>query len=142
MGVVGEDRLAVVDHPAGDPDADRAGVVEDHVGEPVAGDDGPPDARLAVAAVDRQRVVRHDRLERVGDHLEDALRVEGREQPLVDLEQPALAGELVLELGLLAVQLVEVLGVDDRLGRVAGEDRQRRLVVRAEPVAARRPTRR
>ena len=102
----------------------------------------PAHAGRAVDAVDRQRVVRDDRLERVGDQLEDAGRVERRQEPLVDLEQPALAVELVLQLGLLAVQLLEVLGVDDRLGRVAGEDRQRRLVVGVEPVAARAPRRR
>ena len=88
----------MVDDPAGDPDADRPGVVEDQLGEPVAGDDGPPDAGLEVAAVDRERVVRDDRLERVGDQVEDAGRLEGRDQALVDLEEPALPVELVLEL--------------------------------------------
>ena len=63
---------------------------------------------IAVDAVDRQRVVRDDRLERVGDQVEDAGRIERRQQPLVDLEQAALALELVLELGLLALQPVEV----------------------------------
>ena len=61
-----------------------------------------------VDPVDGQRVVRDDRLERVGDEVEDAGRVEGREQPLVDLEQAALALELELELGLLAMQPLEV----------------------------------
>ena len=47
VGVVCEDGLVPVDHPAGDPDAERADVLHDHVGEPVAGDDRPPDRRLA-----------------------------------------------------------------------------------------------
>ena len=129
-------RWASFDDPASDPGADRPGVVEDDVGKPVAGDDRPPDAGLEVAAVDRQRVVRDDLLQRVGDHLEDALRVTRRDQPLVDLEQAALAREPVLELPSLPVELIELVQVDHRLGCVSGEDRQGRLVVGAEPVAA------
>ena len=84
------------DDPAGDAGVERPLVLEDHVGEPVAGDDGPADPRGPVDAVDRQRVVGDDGLERVGDHLEHAARVERREQPLVDLEQAALALEPVV----------------------------------------------
>ncbi len=124
----------MLDHPAADPDADRGGVAEDDIGESVAGNDSAPNAGFTVAAVYRQRVVRDDRLEGVRDQLEDPCRVERGQQLLVHLEQPALAGELMLELGPLAIQLVEMLEVDDRLGRVAGEDRHRRLVVRAEPI--------
>ena len=134
-GIVGEDPFAIGDDPAADPDLDRPGVVEDHLGEAVASDDCPPDARLEVAAIDRERVVRHDRLQGVGDHLEDALRVAGRDQALVDLEQPALAGDLMLELAALAVELVELGRVDDRLGGIAGKDRQGRLVLASESVA-------
>ena len=141
MRLVGQDGLAVVDDPAGDPGAERALVGEDQVGEPVAGDDRAADAGGAVDPVDGQRVVGHDRLERVGDEVEHAGRLERRQQPLVDLEQAALALELVLELRLLAAQSLHVGAVDERLGGIAGEDRQGRLVVRVEPVAA-RPSRR
>ena len=85
------------------PGAERALVGEDQLGEPVAGDDRAAHAAARIDAVHGQRVVRDDRLERVGDEVEDARGLEGREQPLVDLEQAALALELELELGLLAV---------------------------------------
>ena len=54
MGLVGQDGLAVVDHPARDPDPERALVGEDQVGEPVAGDDRPADPGGAVDPVDRE----------------------------------------------------------------------------------------
>ena len=85
-------------------------------------DHGPADPRRPVDAVDRERVVGDDGLERVRDHLEHAALVERREQPLVDLEQAALALEPVVELLLLAADLPERLGVDHRLGGVARED--------------------
>ena len=89
-----------------------------------------------IDAVDRERVVRDDRLERVGDEVEDAGRIERREQPLVDVEQAPLAVQLVLQLDLLAMQPIHVLGVDERLHGRCGEDRQRHLVVELEAVAA------
>ncbi len=135
MGAVGQDGLAVVDHPAGDPGPERDLVGEDHLGEGVAGDDRPAGAGRPVDAVDGQRVVRDDRLERIGDQVEDAGRLERREESLVDLEQAALAVELELELGLLVAQPFHVRPVDQRLGRVPGEDLEGRLVVVVEPVA-------
>ena len=136
VGLVGQDRLAMLDHPAGDPGPERALVGQDQVGEPVAGDDRPADAGGAVDPVHRQRVVRHDRLERVGDQVQDAGRLEGRQEPFVDLEEAALAVELVLELHLLAMEALHVGGVEQRVGGVAGEDVQRRLVVAVEAVAS------
>ncbi len=136
MGVVGEHGLAAVDRPAGDPRIQRALVLEDHLRVAVAGEHGAPHLDRAVDAVDGQGVVRDHDLERVGDHLEHAARVEGGEQALVDLEQPALALEAVVQLVLLAADLPERLGVDHRLGRVAGEDLERPLVVLAELVVA------
>ena len=111
MRLVGADRLAVVDHPARDPDAERALVGKDQLGEPVAGDDGAADAGLPIGAVDRQRVIRNDRLERIGDQVEDAGRLEHRQQPFVDLEEPALAFELVLELELLPAEPLHVVAL-------------------------------
>ena len=99
--LIGEDGLAVVDHPATDPGAERALVGEDQVGEPVAGDDRAADAGGPVDLVDGQRVVWHDRPQRIGDEVEHAGRLERRQQTLVDLEQSSLALELVLELVLL-----------------------------------------
>ena len=95
-GVVAEHGLAVVDDPAGDARSERALVGEDLVGEAVAGDDRPAHPGGAVDAVDGQRVIRDDRLERIGDEVEDAGRLEGRQESLVDVEQAALAFELVL----------------------------------------------
>ncbi len=134
--VVREDRLAVVDDPARDARAQGALVGEDLVREAVAGDDGAPDPGGPIDAIDRERVVRDDRLERVGDEVQHARRVQGREEPLVDIEQAPLAVELVLQLDLLAMQPVHVPGVHERLHRRCGEDRQRHLVVEIEAVAA------
>ncbi len=78
VSVIGQDGLVPVDDPAGDPDPERADVVHDHVGEPVTGDDRAADRRVPVDPIDGQRVVGHDRLERVRDHLQDRLRVERR----------------------------------------------------------------
>ena len=127
--VVGQDRLAVADRPAGDARVQRALVREDQVREPVAGDDRPPDPGVAVHAVDRQRVVGDHGLEGVRDHLEHAARVERGEEPLVHLEEAALALEAMTELLLLPADLAEGLGVDQRLRRVAREDLQDPLVV-------------
>ena len=118
------------------PDAERALVGEDQVGEPVAGDDRAADAGGPVDLVDGQRVVRHDRPQRIGDEVEHAGGLERRQQPLVDLEQSSLALELVLELVLLAAQPLHVGAVDQGLGRIAGEDRQGHLVVGVELVGA------
>ena len=136
VGVVGQDRLAVADRPARDADIQRALVGHDQLREPVPGDDGPPDPGHPVHAVDRQRVVGHDRLERVRDHLENARRVQRRQQALVDLQQPALALQAVGKLLPLPVHLVERLGVDHGLGGEPGEDLQGPLVVLTEPVDA------
>ena len=134
--LVGQDRLAVVHDPAGDPGTERDLVGQDRLGELVARDDRPPDPGGPVGLVDGQRVVRDDRLERIGDEVEHAGRLERGQQSLVDLEQPALALQLMLELHPLATEPLDVLAVDQGLGRVAGEDRQGRLVVGIEPVAA------
>ena len=48
MCVIGHDRLALVDRPAGEPRAERRVVAEDQLGEPVAGDDR---AALGLAGV-------------------------------------------------------------------------------------------
>ena len=132
--LVGQHRLAVVDDPAADADAERALVGEDQVGEAVAGDDRAAHAGSPVHAIDGQRVVRDDDLERIGDQVKDAVRLEGREQALVDLEQAPLARELVLQLGLLALEPADVGRVDQRLGGVAGEDPEGGLVIRVEAV--------
>ena len=81
--LVREHRLAVLDRPAGDPDAEREGVVEDLVGV-VAADERRDEVPLRlVGLVDVQRLVRDDLVERVRDP--DEQRVE------------ALLGEQVVE---------------------------------------------
>jgi hypothetical protein len=134
--LVGADRLAVVDHPAGDPDTERALVRQDQLREPIPRDDGAPDAGFTIGTVDRQRVVWNDRLERIRDQVEDAGRVEHRQQPLVDLEEATLAFELVFQFDLLPPQALHVACVDNGVGSVPGKDRQGRLVVRGELIVA------
>ena len=81
--LVREHRLAVLDRPARDPDAERKGVVEDLVGV-VAADEGRDEVPLRlVRLVDVQRLVGDDLVERVRDP--DEQRVE------------ALLGEQVVE---------------------------------------------
>ena len=135
MRLVGEHGLAVIDHPAGETAADRPVVGEDQVGEVVARDDRAAEPGRTVHAIDGQRVVRDDRLERIGDEVKDAAEVEGEQQALVDVEEAALALQLPLEFPLLALEALEVAGVHHGLRRVRGEDRQRRLVVRIELIA-------
>ena len=127
--IVGQHRLAVADRPAGDACVQRALVREDHVREPVAGNDRLADPGVAVHPVDRERVVGDHRLERVRDHLQHAAGVERGEEPLVHLQEAALALQPMAKLLLLPTDLAEGLGVDERLCRVAGEDLQDPLVV-------------
>ena len=137
VGVVGQHGLAVADRPAGDAGVERALVAQDQLREPVPGDHGPPHPGGPVHAVDRQRVVGHQRLEGVRDHLEDATRVQGGQQPLVDLQEASLALETVAQLLLLAVDLAERLRVHQCLRGVAGEDLEDPLVILAVLVVAR-----
>ncbi len=135
VGHVGQHGLGVVDRPARDAAAAGDLVGEDLVGPGVAGDDRPAGPGRPVHAVHGQRVVRDDGLQRVGDQVQHAGGVEHREQPLVDLEEAALTVQLVLQLGLLAVEALEVLGVDQGLDRRRREDRERQLVLGIEAVA-------
>ena len=83
MRLVREHRLAVLDRPARDPDAEGEGVVEDLVGV-FAADEGRDEMTLRlVRLIDVQRFVGHDLVERVSDP--DEQRVE------------ALLGEQVVE---------------------------------------------
>ena len=129
MGVVGQDRFRVADRPTGEPDVKRALVREDQLGESVAGHDRPADPLRPVDAVDGQRVVGHHRLERVGDQVEHAGRIQGGHQSLVHLEQSPLALEPVVQLSLLPMHLGEGIRVDHRLRGVAREDLEGPLIV-------------
>ena len=93
-------------------------------------------ARGGVAAVDRQAVVVDDGADRLGDLLQDSPRIESGDELLADVQEPPLGGDLVLEQVVLALQLLDVVGVDDGLGGVPPEDRESLLVVRAVPVDA------
>jgi hypothetical protein len=89
-----------------------------------------------VDPVDRERVVRYDRLQGIGDQLQDTFVVQRREEPLVDLDELALTRELLLEFRLAVPDTLEALGVHERLGRVSGEDREDPLIFLPESVAA------
>ena len=128
----------MLDHPARDAGPERAFMGEDQLGETVTGDDRSTDAGDPIHPVDRQRVVGHDDLDRVGDQLEDAGRLERRQQLLVHIEQAPLALELELQFGLLPVQSVQVLGVDHGLHGGGGEDRQGHLIVDIEAISTER----
>ena len=132
MRVVGQDRFAVIDDPTGDARSQRALVGEDLVREPVAGDDGAANPGRAIDAVDRERVVRDDGLERIGDEVQDARGIQRREQPLVDVEQSALAVQLVLQLDLLA----DAAARRSRRSRAPAPPRRRR-----SPASPHRPAR-
>ena len=118
--LVREHRLAVLDRPAGDPDAEREGVVEDLVGV-VAADEGRDEVPLRlVRLVDVQRLVGDDLVERVRDP--DEQRVE------------ALLGEQVVEdVGEAPVGVGGRRAPGCRLGRrpAACAVRRARMVVRA-----------
>ena len=102
VGVVGEERLAVLRRPAGQAGADRDLLGQDHLGVAVAGQDGGPHAALAVDPVDGQVVVPHHGPEAVGDPLQDDRRVARAEERLVHVQERALAGKAMLQLLLLA----------------------------------------
>ena len=53
-GVVGENGLMVIDRPARDAAPEWRVVAEDHLGEPVAGDDGASHPTLDIHPIDRQ----------------------------------------------------------------------------------------
>jgi len=134
VGVVGQDRLAVGDRPAGESAVEGGDVAEDDVGVAVSGQDGPADAGCPVDPVDGERVVVDDLVQGVGDGLEDAGRIAGRHEPLGHLQESALPGELALEGRLLLLEPAVVLGVDEGLGGVRGEDREELLVVGGEAI--------
>ena len=128
IGVLDHRRFTMFDRPSREADIERRLVAEDRLGIFVAGENGGTDAPLAVDPIDREGVVAQDHLQGVGDHFENARGIERRQQPLVHIEKPPLAGELVLELSLLELQSAGVLGIDDGLRSVSGEDRNRRSV--------------
>ncbi len=91
--LVREHRLAVLDRPAGDPDTEREGVVEDLVGV-VAADEGRHEVPLRlVRLVDVQRLVRDDLVERVRDPDEQGVEALLGEQVVEDVgEAPVGVG--------------------------------------------------
>ena len=86
MSVVDTLRGPMPQHPAGDPTADRYGRAQDELCEPVAGEDGPQHTGRGVDPIDREVVIGDETLQRVGDEIEHAPRVDVREQAFVDLE--------------------------------------------------------
>jgi hypothetical protein len=86
----------VRDDPAGDATVEGERVLQDERREAVARKNGAQQARVAIDAIDREVVVGDHRLERVCDEVEDLLRVERREEALVERKQLALARERML----------------------------------------------
>ena len=86
--LVREHRLAVLDRPARDPDAERKGVVEDLVGV-VAANEGRDEVPFRlVRLVDVQRLVRDDLVERVRDPDEQRVQALLGEQVVEDVCEP------------------------------------------------------
>ena len=135
--VVGEDRLAVADRPAGDAGVERALVLEDELGEPVAGQDRAPDpaprdrrGRSVSASYETTAL----RLSAIISSTPLGSSVASR-RSLTSSRRRWLSSRWWSS-SLLAADLPERLGVDHRLGRVAGEDLERPLVVLGELVEA------
>jgi len=105
MSVVDALRGSMCQHPSGDPAIHGLSRAQDEGGEAVARKHGPQHSGRGVEAIDGEVVVRDQGLERVGDELEHADRVDVREQLLVDLEEPPLAQKVLLQLVLLAIDM-------------------------------------
>ena len=86
--------------------------------------------------LDRHVVARDQAAESVGDALEDAARVERRQQRLGDLEELPLTAQLLLQRQCLLAEAHRRVGVRHRLGGQAGVDHEQAQVVVGEPVEA------
>ncbi len=90
VGLVGEDRLAMVDRPAGDPFAERERLAHDLVGPVAARQDRAELALRLVCLVDVHVLVRDQHRQRVRDALEQCTEALLREDVVEDLGQPAI----------------------------------------------------
>ena len=88
--LVREHRLAVLDRPAGDPDAEGEGVVEDLVRVVAANERRDELALRLVRLVDVERLVGNDLVERVRDPDEQRVEALLREQVVEDVCEPAV----------------------------------------------------
>jgi hypothetical protein len=102
----------------------------------LAREDGEHDPPGRIGAVDGQVVVGDHVAKAVGDRLQDVGLVQGRQQPLIDLEQASLRVGAPGELARLRHEPRIARGVGHGLGRVPGEDRHRLEIVLAEAVEA------
>ena len=72
----------------------------------------------------------------LGDLLQHPSRVEGRDKLLADVQEASFGRDLLLEEIVLALEGLDVVGVDDGLCGVPSEDRQGPLVIRTVLVRA------
>ena len=125
--VVEEHRLAVLDAPPGEAAAALDRERQDGLGIAVTGEHRGEDLHLVVDAVDAEVVGPDHALQAVGDQVEHRRRVQGAQQPLVDLEQALLrVGQAGERRGLLA-ELVVQPGIGDGDGRLVGEGAEQLL---------------
>ncbi len=123
MGDVVDDlRLALLDHVASDPGTQGGPAGKDLLRVFVTGKGRDEAAGGAVDKVDRERVVRDDIGQGVGDRLEDGPAFAVEEEPLGDREQLPLAGQATLERGAAALELLDLAGVDDGDRRLGADD--------------------
>ena len=132
--VADEDRLVVVDDPGRDPGLARLPRLEVVGGVDAAGGDRRQDLGRRVHDLDRDVVAADQPAEPVGDALEDAARVEGGQDRFGDLEELALAAQLLLERERLLAQPFGRVGVGHRLGGQARVDDEQPQVVVGEAV--------
>ena len=119
--VVLEDRLAMLDRPPRQALAPRDREAEHGLRVALAGEHRLECTLVLVDAVDAEVVVPDHALQAVGDQLEDACGLEGREQLLVDLEQAPLRVGLARKRRRLLAQLLVQARVGDGDRGLAGQ---------------------
>ena len=116
MRLVHEHRHAVLDAPAGEADAERTPVGQDLVRPLVPRPDRNEDAAGLVRLVDRQRVVRNQLGEGVGDPVQERVEALLGEDVVEDVRQPLVRLD------------ARVVGRKDRLGRLADKTQGQSVV--------------
>ena len=134
--VTDEDRLVVLDDPRRDPGLARLPRLEVARGVDAPRGQRREQRRRRIDDLDRDVVGGDEPAEPLGDALEHAPRVERGQDRFGDLEELALAAQLLLEGERLLAQPLGGVGVGHRLGREAGVDDEQPEVVVGELVEA------
>ena len=129
-----EDRLVVLDDPGRDAGLARLPRLEVVGGVDAARRQRRQQAARRIDDLDRDVVADDQPAEPVGDALEDAPRVERGQDRFGDLQELALAAQLLLERERLLAQPLGRVGVGHRLGGEAGVDDEQAQVVVGELV--------